>query len=269
MIFNRKLYVFGLFLWIVLFLHSLTIVGQVNSNKSSHKISESIINNAKKLLGKQYQGGTLEGAETESLKYSADTFDCVTFVEYVLASSIYETNDIQNKNFEDILRQLRYRHGRIDGYGSRLHYFSEWIIENEKNGFIQNITPKTSSLPYKKTIRFMTSNAPKYPPLADKKELKKVSLAQQRISEYEWNYIPKNKINHMSDQIYNGDIIAITTDIKDLDIVHTGFAIRSEDGVHLLHASESEGKVVISKKTLHEYLKSHKHQSGILLLRVK
>ncbi len=115
----------------------------------------------------------------------------------------------------------------------------------------------------------MTSNVSKYPPLADKKELNKTSLAEHRISEHTWNYIPKSKINHISDQILSGDIIAITTDKKDLDIVHTGLAIRTEDGVHLLHASESEGKVVISKKTLHDYLKSHKHQSGIMVLRVK
>jgi len=237
--------------------------------ESKISISACIIENAQQLIGSPYMARTLEVAGPERLVCFADKFDCVTFVEFVLALSIYQAENVQNKTFETILQQLRYRYSMIDGYGSRLHYFSEWILENEKNGFIQNITSKFISLPYKKTIRFMTSNASKYPHLADKKELKKVSLAEHRISEHTWNYIPKSKINHISDQIFNGDIIAITTDIKDLDIVHTGFAIRSEDGVHLLHASESEGKVVISKKTLYDYLKSHKHQSGIMILRVK
>jgi len=265
--FNRKLSVFGFFLWTVLLLHSLITSGQVYTKVPGEKISECIIKNATNLLGKPYQAGTLECSGIETLKYSADTFDCVTFVEFVLALSIFQTAKKKDKTFEEILKQLRYRNGTIDGYSSRLHYFSEWIIENENNGFIQNITSKISPSTYKKNIRFMTSNAGKYPRLADKNELKKVILAQQIISEYDWNFIPKSKINHISDQIQNGDIIAITTDIKDLDIVHTGFAITTEDGVHLLHASESEGKVVISNKILRDYLKGHKNQSGIILLR--
>ncbi len=255
------------FIFFSIFLVPTFMFAQTEESKSS--LSACIIENAQQLIGSPYVAGTLEVPGHERLVCLTDKFDCVTFVEYVLALSIYQAGNTQNKTFEDILRKLRYRHGVIDGYGSRLHYFSEWIIENEKNGFIQNITSKFSSSLYKKNIRFMTSNVSKYPPLADKKELKKVRLAEQRISEHTWNYIPKSKINHISDQILSGDIIAITTDIKDLDIVHTGFAIRSEDGVHLLHASESEGKVVISKKTLHDYLKSHKQQSGIMVLRVK
>ena len=255
------------FIFLSTFLVPTFMFAQPEESKSS--LSACIIENAQQLNGSPYVPGTLEVAGPEKLVCFTDKFDCVTFVEYVLALSIYQAGNTQNKTFEAILQQLRYRHGKIDGYGSRLHYFSEWILENEKNGFIQNITPKISSSPYKKNIRFMTSNAPKYPPLTDKKELKKVSLAEHRISDYTWNYIPKSKINHISDQILSGDIIAITTDIKDLDFVHTGFAIRTEDGVHLLHASESEGKVVISKKTLYDYLKSHKHQSGIMILRVK
>jgi hypothetical protein len=253
------------FIFLSTFLVPTFMFAQPEESKIS--LSACIIKNAQQLIGSPYVSGTLELAGPERLVYFTDKFDCVTFVEYVLAQSIYQTGNAQNKTFEAILQQLRYRNGRIDGYGSRLHYFSEWILENEKNGYISNITPDISLSKYKKDIRFMTENVEKYPLLTNKSDVQKVMDAQHRISSYDWHYVSKNKIFEISDQIHDGDIIAITTDIKDLDVVHTGFAIRYADGIHLLHASESEGKVTISKNTLADYLSNHKRQTGIILLR--
>jgi cell wall-associated NlpC family hydrolase len=235
--------------------------------ESKNFLSACIIENAQQLIGSPYVAGTLEVSGPERLVYFTDKFDCVTFVEYVIALSIYQSGDTQNETFEDILQQIRYRDGTIDGYGSRLHYFTEWILENEKNGYIRNVTADISLSKYKKDIRFMTVNADKYPALTNRSELQKVKDAQHRISSNYWHFVPKNVIHQISDQIQNGDIIAITTGVKDLDVVHTGFAFRYADGVHLLHASESEGKVTISKNTLTDYLNSHKRQTGIILLR--
>ena len=67
--------------------------------------------------------------------------------------------------------------------------------------------------------------------------------------------------------IQTGDIIALTSAIKGLDITHTGFAIRKEDGrIHLLHAS-SKGKVEISELPLADYLQGIKHNTGIIVAR--
>ena len=82
-------------------------------------------------------------------------------------------------------------------------------------------------------------------------------------------YIPKDKVKDIDLYITSGDIIAITTSIKGLDISHTGIAIRKENDIYLLHASEKEKKVIISELTLHQYLKSNATQSGILVLRPK
>ncbi len=60
----------------------------------------------------------------------------------------------------------------------------------------------------------------------------------------------------------NGDLIAITTDIKGLDVMHVGLAVRLGSRIHLLHASEAEKRVVISDVTLHQYLSRTKDDDG-------
>ena len=231
-------------------------------------LAESIVENASSLKGMPYVAGSLEVSGKERLVWYNDRFDCVTFVEYVLALSIHHTSTNKSEcSFEDILQQIRYRNGIIDGYGSRLHYFSEWILQNEMNGVVSNVTDKVSKIKYTKKINFMTSYSNKYPGLSLKSELIKVKQAEERINLFHWNYIPKIMVNDISDQIKSGDIIAITTDQKDLDISHIGFALRIGNQVHLLHASETEGKVVISKKSLSEYLMGNSRQTGIMLIR--
>jgi hypothetical protein len=74
-------------------------------------------------------------------------------------------------------------------------------------------------------------------------------------------------VKNIAGKIKNGDIIAITTKIKGLDISHTGFAVWKNKDLHLLHASQDAGKVVISRKNLSQYLLDNKNQSGIMVLR--
>ena len=231
-------------------------------------LAESIVENASSLKGMPYVAGSLEVSGKERLVWYNDRFDCVTFVEYVLALSIHQTTSKTSKcSFEDILQKIRYRDGIIDGYGSRLHYFSEWILQNEMNGIVRNVTDEMSQTNYTKKINFMTSNSNKYQGLSLNSELKKVKQAEDRINLFHWNYIPKMMVNDISDHIESGDIIAITSDQKELDISHIGFAIRIGKHLHLLHASETEGMVVISKKPLSEYLMGNSRQTGIMLIR--
>ena len=78
------------------------------------------------------------------------------------------------------------------------------------------------------------------------------------------SYIPKTSLNVSSEElnIKNGDIIAITTNIKGLDVVHTGFACWVDGKLHLLHASSVMKKVILDSQTLFEYSKNKKaHRS--------
>ncbi len=236
----------------------------------SPDISSCFIENASYFIGTPYVAHTLESGQEEKLLIYNDKYDCVTFVEYVLALTIYQnqTSD-PKKTIPQIITNLRYRNGIIDGYGSRLHYFTEWLIHNEKNGTIKQITTQIGGQPFNKKINFMTTHKPKYPKLNNPKDLQKVKDAEIYLDKQNLTYIPKDKVRASFTQINDGDIIAITTGIDGLDIVHTGFAYRKGDDIHLLHASEKEGKVVISDLHIDGYMMKNKSQSGIMVARVE
>ena len=69
-------------------------------------------------------------------------------------------------------------------------------------------------------------------------------------------------------KIKNGDILAITTDIKGLDVVHVGFSFWMGEKLHLLHASSVAKKVIEDSLSLYEYSKNKKAHTGVRVVRV-
>ncbi len=231
-------------------------------------LSECIMSNALYYVGTPYVAGTLDQNEAEKLICRSDAFDCVTFVEYILALSLYQVKKTHwNTSLEANVQKLRYRQGEINGYLSRIHYFSEWIQQNTQWPFLNEISQKLGGKPHKKTINFMTNNATKYPLLKSDKDIIKMADYEKSISQDSFYYIPKERVLSIQHQLKDGDIIAITTDIGGLDIVHTGFIKISNGKAHLLHASQSSGKVEVSTLPLDKYLSKNKNQNGIRVIR--
>src|SRR5689334_14580219 len=71
----------------------------------------------------------------EALVIRFDGFDCVTYMEIVLALALSETA----KEFNENLLRIRYRNGEI-AWQKRNHYTSDWWRNNEKSGLIENLT---------------------------------------------------------------------------------------------------------------------------------
>ena len=92
---------------------------------------------AQNLLGVPYVANTLDGTDEETLVVHLDKVDCTTLVETVLALSLtdkYGKSDFES--YKKALRCIRYRNGKQAGYVSRLHYFSDWIKDNEQKGIV-------------------------------------------------------------------------------------------------------------------------------------
>lgn len=63
--------------------------------------------------------------------------------------------------------------------------------------------------------------------------------------------------------------MAITTDIKNLDVTHIGIVVFRDGKPHLLHASSKAGKVLIDPLPLENYVRRNKHNTGIRVIRMK
>lgn len=99
----------------------------------------------------------------------------------------------------------------------------------------------------------------------------KIKEAEMRISGTAVNYIPKSLLNNGKDllgDIKDGDIIALITNKKGLEISHVGIAVWKNGKLHLLNASSLKHKVILDTQTLYEYQKTRKSQLGIRVIRV-
>lgn len=227
---------------------------------------------ARQMLGVPYVAGTLDGNGTEKLIVHTDALDCTTFVETVLALCIADKREERDfEGFKKALTQIRYRDGILNGYASRLHYFSDWIRNNEQMGFIKECTSESVCVqPKELWLDFMTTHVDSYLPMKKNPALVEVMAAQEK----NWqgtivSYIPKEKLNLPPEKlkIKNGDILAMVTNIKGLDVVHVGFAFWKDTHLHLLHASSVAKKVIEDPKTLFEYSKNRTAHIGVRAVR--
>ena len=228
---------------------------------------------AKSLIGTPYKGGTLDVAADETLIVRTDSLDCTTFVETVLALYVSsEKVTPEYKDYSDALTNVRYRSGIISGYSSRLHYFSDWVSDNMQKGIVCEITENNEHEQRCLSLNYMTEHSDLYRKLKDNDLL----VSEMRCNEKKWKnykmpYIPKRLLNLQDTDIIirEGDILALTTSIPGLDVVHLGFAVWVDGRLHLLHASSTHGRVLLDPSPLYDYLKNKKKHTGVRVIRVK
>ncbi len=240
--------------------------------------AENAVQIGKKLLGKPYVSHTLDHYADEQLVVNMNAFDCTTYLETVLAITLARTElkpadtpTQVEQSFKKYLTQLRYRNGHIDGYASRLHYFSDWLRNNEKMGLLADVTAQLpGSMSVAKPVSYMTSATHKYPAMSDPAVYRQMLLTETSLNQQSFSFIPTKYIRQAEGRIQEGDIVMLMAARPGLDMRHVGLAIRQPNGrLHLLHASSERGRVVISPLPLSNYVLSHKRMSGIRVARLR
>jgi hypothetical protein len=231
----------------------------------------------KTFVGATYRPGTLEVPGPERLVVNLRELDCVTFIENVLALVRFVRADgvalladppAARARYQDYLRQLRYRDGQIAGYPSRLHYFSEWLAENERQGRVRQLSRDLGGAADRERIAFMSTHPDSYRQLADSTVLAAVVAMEGRLNAAgpRW-FLPESAIAGTASRIEDGDVIAATSTVPGLDIAHTGIALWRNGRLHLLHAPLVGKSVEISRLPLAERILGIPTQDGIMVAR--
>ena len=230
---------------------------------------------ARKLLGRPYVAHTLEVNREEQLVVNTRQLDCTTLVENVVALTLCMQRHLYSaRDFMNALVEIRYRGGIIDGYASRLHYFTDWIEDNSRKGLVTEQQEPVPPFTAVQTIHvgYMSQHPQSYRALKEHPELVPVIKAQEdSLAGRQYRYIPKQQVRNtdaMRKAVLDGDIIAITCNKPGLDIAHLGFAVWQKDGLHLLNASQLHKKVVEEPMTLGAYLQKHPSHTGIRIVRI-
>ena len=245
----------------------------ISKELSEKPIGDVIVEIGKSFIGTDYLAHSLETDGDEQLVINLTGLDCTTFLEnsLVLARCI-KGGDTTFENYQNELQFIRYRGGLIEGYPSRLHYFSDWIYDNAAKGVVEDVTKEIGGKKIKFKLNFMSTHPESY------KQLKSlqggsdfipiIKDQEKKISCREYYFIPKEEFSLSEKLVQNGDLIAITTTVEGLDIGHIGIAVKMDDGsIHLLHAPTENTKVQISEEPLSDYLMKYRRHSGVIVLR--
>jgi len=246
------------------------IFSEVMSLPRGYSEAETALLIGQHFVNTPYVPGTLETPDGEErLTVNLREFDCATFVESVLAlaSTRHSAGDFQM--FQRTLCQVRYRRGQVQGYGSRLHYFSDWLGEQIAAGRLSELTRNLGGITLKKPICFMSTHRRRYTKLADSLLLAEISGLEKEINRRKLFFIPKNRIAALEGQLQDGDVLGITSAKPGLDVAHEGFVLRREGRAYLLHASSEHGQVMITPVPLSDYLARNPLHSGIMVARLK
>jgi N-acetylmuramoyl-L-alanine amidase-like len=196
---------------------------------------------SRQFLGSSYKPNPLIGSAdlAEVFTASFDGFDCVTYIETILALARASNVD----DFVKWLRMIRYEDGSIL-WARRNHYMTNWIRNNTQNGFIRPISMPAFSI----RSRERTLNAIS-------------GLTPQRIR---INCIAKRTVLRISSAFRSGDLIFFVSTRRNLDVFHAGIIVRESESTHLRHASLSQGFIV--EQELNEFLIANR-MAGVMVMR--
>ena len=226
---------------------------------------------ARQLLGTPYVAHTLEG-DQEMLTINIHELDCLTFIETLYSLTRATLNRRYSwRDFAANIENIRYRGGELGDYSSRIHYISEWIIDNHIRGNLVEITPDLPHVDYMiKNIDYMTHHTDSY------RQLKDDSVMVEKIRRYElrrhrFPYVKRSWLNDKAVKaaLRSGDFVSLVTKTEGLDVSHNGIIIVDDKGdPYLLDASMSGGKVMLEGKPLFKYLERSKTNIGIRVCRM-
>lgn len=230
----------------------------------------------KKFIGIPYVANTLEVGNSEKLVVNLRQLDCTTFVETVAALTLADQrNQHSFAGFCNALRQLRYRGGKMNGYTSRLHYFSFWVNDNIRKGLVgDRINARTSYAKGQRIqVDYMSRHPEKYKHLRNNPSyVRTIAAYERQVNGSVRYYIPKSYIGLGRKQlsfIHDGDILGTVTSKAGLDASHLGIAVWQNGRLHFLNTSALYHKVVLDKNTMYSYQKKQRSQLGVNVVFVR
>jgi len=196
---------------------------------------------SRQFLGHPYKPNPLIGSADTAEVFTAsfDGFDCVTYIETVVALARASNVD----DFTEWLRKIRYERGRIE-WQRRNHYMTQWIRNNVRDAIIKPVSmPAVPTLSRERVLNVVPGLAPQ----------------RTRVKS-----VPKSAVPRLERHLQSGDLIFFASTRKNLDMFHAGIIVRDGKTVSMRHASRSQGGVV--EQELSEFLKANR-MAGVVVVR--
>ena len=192
------------------------------------------------LLGCRYEAHGLVGSAEvpEELVAPLDRFDCVTFVETVLALA----RAADPAGFVDELRRIRYDGGQVE-WAARNHYMTEWVRRNGKTRVVKGVPAGPLAARRVKPLDAVPGLPPRPPRRAPGPNAPRKAWGPPR---------------------QNGAGLRLAATRPGLDVFHCGFLVRERGRWKLRHASRTLGRV--ADEDLSAFLRANR-MAGLIVAR--
>lgn len=252
--------------------------------QASLPMNELVVKVGLEFLGTQYLWASLESVP-EKLNVFLDKTDCILFVEMstcfaltIKGKKIVQAGDGEHfalrtdaqgnllpsvvdaaPSYELLchnIRNMRYRLGEVTTYSSRVHYTSEWLLQNQTNGLMREYT-RDLGKEMKQEFFYMSMHPKTYYQLSqDPCELGRIRMMEEHLNEQKPYFILTQQDLRKPEimrQIKSGDIITFISPRPGLDLAHVAIAYEVKGEMHFIHASYGKRKVIIEAESLADY----------------
>ncbi|MCX4241610.1 N-acetylmuramoyl-L-alanine amidase-like domain-containing protein [Paraliomyxa miuraensis] len=229
-----------------------------------------LVRAAKLKLGTPYpKAKTSTRKGPEALSVDVDALDCVTLIE--TATAIARCSWQQRPDvpcFLEELRQTRYRDGHIDGYASRLHYFEDWMADNERRDRLRSLADELGADTTTRPFDYMTKHRRLYPPLREPENREAIRTVELRLSEMPQRVVPRERVAEIQHLLQDGDILGFIKGTPGLGVTHTGLVSLDDEGrPHVLHATDLNERVSLSRCDLATCMAKRSDRKGVIVMR--
>ena len=195
---------------------------------------------SRSLLGRPYRSAPLGGGPgvPEKLVAGRDAFDCVTYVEMVLAAAFTRGEG----DFRRRLCRLRYAGGRVS-WEARNHYMVDWLRNARRSGLVREVALGPGSVTRRRLLDVVPGLVPR----------------TRTIRAF-----PKRLVARAAPKLRTGDLICFASTRAHLDVFHCGLIVQDGGRLLLRHASKSRERVV--EQGLFEFLRANR-MSGVIVAR--
>jgi D-alanyl-D-alanine carboxypeptidase/D-alanyl-D-alanine-endopeptidase (penicillin-binding protein 4) len=221
-------------------LNSAEVIGILDDTTREADLEARLEQISQRFLGRPYLECPLGGGPdlAEELRITLEGFDCVTYVEHVVALACSKTlNEFVSK-----VRRIRYEAGEID-WSRRNHYMTDWARNNEAEGFFANLTKGPDTVEKLCTLDL-------------------ISGLPAKVASF--SYLPTRNFSRVGELARTGDLVFFVSTKGTLDVFHTGLLIVREGQMIVRHAARSAGAVV--DQDLREFV-ARNEPAGFFLLR--
>jgi hypothetical protein len=207
----------------------------------------------------------------ERLRVELSRFECVTFIESSLAVARCGFGaEPTAACFEREIVASRYRGGALGDYASRLHYFDDWIDDNERRRRLANLTAELGGEPVTRPYFHISARVLPQSHLSSDALaglLREVKATESRLSLAPHLVLSRDKAPPILDRLQDGDVVAFVRDRTGLLIHHAGIVYRVGGRTKLLHASSYHRRVVLTREDLSRDLLRRSERRGVLVAR--